>query len=195
MPVFLRSLVLAFALAVLALPAAAAETCFDPASSRLPMQAELDDGSHFEVIERRGDRLHYRIGRSPETMLEMTVAGAFFTTEMIGAKGAQNFSWSVDLTRLPPVAAGQTVTAEATVTSLAGASRRLWSEATVSEGGTVTVGDCTYPVLRIETRQSSDGGPIARVVRLYQPGFMFSLETIIQLPNASPVTTRVKELR
>ncbi|MBT9289147.1 hypothetical protein [Prosthecodimorpha staleyi] len=193
MPVFPLSLVLAFALAVLATPAVA--TCFDPASSHLPMQAELDDGSHFEVIERRGDRLRYRVGRSPETTLEMTVKGAFFTTEAIGAKGAQNFSWSVDLTTLPPVAAGQSITAEATVTSTAGTSRRLWSEATVSEGGTITVGDCTYPVLRIETRQSSDGGPFARVVRSYQPGFMFSLETTIYPPNGPSVTTRVKELR
>jgi hypothetical protein len=171
--------------------------CLGMNGERLPTQATFDDGSIVTVLDRSGGKLRYESASPDKTKMSiLTYYGLFTLTAELPA-GTSEFTWNQDLTQFVPLKVGQRIVADASIKySPSKPVSGYTTQMTVTGVESVRVGECDYPVFKIDVEsQQSDGGMQAVVVRYYHQPSMLTLRSVLTFPAAAGAPPRIVERR
>jgi hypothetical protein len=165
--------------------------------ARLPTRVTYDDGSVLTVVDRSDGKVHHEVmipnGRKFDVV---EYQGLFMLTSDAPTgkerdqTGTLEQSWNQDLTQFFPLKVGEHILADAaTKTSANDAVTNLIIEMTVWSVETVHIGECDYPVFKIDVRnQFRGGGPLGFSTRYYHQASMLTLRSVTRTIQATPYT-------
>jgi hypothetical protein len=166
--------------------------------AKLPTKVTYDDGSVLIVVDRSDGKVHQQVMMANGRKFDVVdYQGLFVLTSDVptGKEPDQTAkleqTWNQDLTQFFPLKAGERILADAsTRTSVNDDVMKSITEMTVWSVETVHIGECDYPVFKIDVRnQFSGGGPQVASTRYYHQASMLTLRrvstTIPATPNAA----------
>jgi hypothetical protein len=170
--------------------------CLGMNGARLPTQATFDDGSIVTVLDRSGGKMRYEWASPGQAKSSMLTYGPFTLTSELPTVTFE-FTWNQDLTQFMPLQVGQRIVADASIkNSLNKGVLGYATQMTVTGVESVRIGECEYPVLKIDAEsQQSDGGMQAVVVRYYHQPSMLTLRSVLTFPATAGAPARTVERR
>jgi hypothetical protein len=174
--------------------------------AKLPTKVTYDDGSVLTVVDRSGGKMYQVVTTADGRKLyAVTYNGLFvLTSDVPTAKREQTAkleqTWNQDLSQFFPLKVGERILADATTkTSVTDAVMNFISEMTVGNVETVHVGECDYPVLKIDVRTQFRGGPVGTATHYYHQASMLPLRSVITTipttPDAPPKTVERRAVK
>ena len=170
----MKAVIWAAALALLAMPAMA--ECY----SGKPQQLTFNNGRVITIIQRHGDDLTYT---QPYEGFQDTVNKAhlmlFPKTARAGARSTE-YRWTSALPKLSQMVPGYHFDVKGTMKSASGESLPYRSAGDVLRQDVVTVGDCPYDVMVVNSTTYLDGQPIITSTDYLSPalGVVLRSETV-----------------
>jgi hypothetical protein len=171
--------------------------CLGMNGERLPTQATFDDGSIVTVLDRSGGKLRYDVASPDKAKISMLTYYGLFTLTAEFPTATSEFTWNQDLTQFLPLKVGQRIVADA---SIKYASNKPVSgyatQMTVTGVESVRIGECEYPVFKIEVAsQQGDAGVQGLIIRYYHQPSMLTLRTVLTIPAPAGAPARTVERR
>jgi hypothetical protein len=169
--------------------------CLGINGAKLPTQVTYDDGSALTVVDRSGGKVYQQVTRPDGRKFNMVSYQGLFvlTSDLPTAKpeqiGKLEQTWNQDLTQFFPLKVGEHILADATTkTSVNDAVMNFITEMTVGSVETLHIGECDYPVFKIEVSTQIRGdGPPRATTQYYHQGSMLSLRSVLTTIPATPL--------
>jgi hypothetical protein len=171
--------------------------CLGMNGERLPTQATFDDGSIVTVLDRGGGKVRLDVAFLDKAKTStLTYYGLFTLITELPTVTAE-FTWNQDLTQFVPLKVGQRIVADASIkNSLNKPVPGYATQMTVTGVESVRIGECEYPVFKIDVAsQLSDGSLQAVGIRYYHQPSMLTLRTVLTFPAAAGAPARIVERR
>ena len=170
--------------------------CLGMNGERLPTQATFDDGSIVTVLERSSGKLRYEVVSPGKVKASMLTYGLFTLTSESPTVTFE-FTWNQDLTQFMPLKVGQRIVADASLKSSLNKDVRSYAtQMTVTEVESVRIGECEYPVFKIDVvSQQSDASAPSAIIRYYHEPSMLTLRTVLTIPATANAPSRIVDRR
>jgi hypothetical protein len=165
--------------------------------AKLPSKVTFDDGSTVAVIERRGDMLRIETtlpdGRKSAGS---SYRGLFLLTRELPT-GTFEFGWNRDLAQFFPLQVGEQIVAEASVSLSPNRGTGSYdAEMSVVAEETIRIGNCDYPVFKIEVPRRLDDGTLSGTgVQYYHAASMLVLKSLTPTPATATTPAKTVERR
>jgi hypothetical protein len=172
--------------------------CLLTGNAKLPSKVTFDDGSTVAVIERSGDTLRLETtlpdGRKSAGS---SYRGLFLLTRELPTGGTFEFRWNRDLAQFFPLRVGEQIVAEAMVSLSPNRGTGSYdAEMSVVAEETIRIGNCDYPVFKIEVpRRLSDGTLSGKGVQYYHAASMLTLKSLNPTPATETMPAKTVERR
>lgn len=169
--------------------------------AKLPTQVTYDDGSVLTVVDRSDGKMRQELVTPDGRKSNVLTRYGLFVLTSDSQLGKLEHSWNQDLTQFFPLKEGERILADATTrTSVNDAVLNFIYEMTVWRVETVRIGQCNYPVFKIDVRsQFRGGGQHTTAIYYYHQASMLTLRSVITTipltPNESAKTVERRAVK
>ena len=173
--------------------------CLGLNGERQPAKVTFDDGSVVNVIDRSGDKISLESLTPSGTKSNLVSQYGLFTLTFDSPNLKLENIWNQDLARFIPLKVGDRISADAAAKNPAAnsaLSAAVFLDLSVMGVENIRVGECDYPVFKIDFRSQIGGGPqVATVTHYYHEASMLMLRTVTTIPATAVAPTKIVDRR
>lgn len=165
--------------------------------AKLPAKVTFDNGSVVTVIDRNGGKVtEDSLTANGHKTNIVTLYGLFTLTFDSPNMKIEN-TWNQDLAKFVPLKVGERISADAAVKNPAySAVAPVFVDMSVMGVESISVGECDYPVFKIDVRSQIGGGAqVAVVTHYYHEASMLMLRTVTTIPATAVAPAKIVERR
>src|SRR5436305_3470157 len=169
--------------------------CLGMNGERLPTQATFDDGSIVTVLERSGGKLRYEVAAPGKPKSSILTYGLFTLKSELPTVTFE-FTWNQDLTQFMSLKVGQRIVADASIKNSSNKPAASYAtQMTVRGVESIRIGECEYPVFKIDVVSQQGDSSIQDIVRYYHEPSMLTLRSVVTFPATAGAPPRIVDRR
>jgi hypothetical protein len=175
--------------------------CLGMDGARLPTKVTLDDGSILTVVDRSDGKMHQRgLSADGQTSDVVTYRGLFPLTSNLPPSRIE-YTWKKDLASFFPFKVGEKISANA-IPKIADVALPTpyyvvehVTEMSVMGIESVRIGECDYPVFKINLLRPGGGRGSGAVTSYYHQASMLTLRAVTTIPATSSIPAKTVDRR